>query len=40
MSEIPRYVEQVKDRYRLTSDYALAEKLGIANQMPILSGAA
>jgi len=30
MSEIPRYVEQVKDRYRLTSDYALAEKLGIA----------
>ena len=30
MSEIPRYVEQVKDRYRLSSDYALAEKLGIA----------
>lgn len=30
MSEIPRYVEQVKDRYRLTSDYTLAEKLGIA----------
>ncbi len=30
MLEIPKYVEQVKDRYRLTSDYALAHKLGIA----------
>jgi hypothetical protein len=30
MSEVPKYVEQVKDRYHLTSDYALAEKLGIA----------
>ncbi len=30
MSEIAAYLEAVKDRYNLTSDYALAEKLGIA----------
>lgn len=30
MSEISRYLEAVKDRYDLCSDYALAEKLGIA----------
>jgi hypothetical protein len=30
MSEIAEYVEALKDRYRLSSDYALAEKLGIA----------
>ena len=30
MSEISRYLEAVKDRYDLSSDYALAEKLGIA----------
>lgn len=30
MSEISRYLEAVKDRYELSSDYALAEKLGIA----------
>ena len=30
MPEIPRYVEQVKDRYGLASDYALAAKLSIA----------
>ena len=30
MFEIAGYVEAVKDRYKLTSDYALAEKLGIA----------
>ena len=30
MSEITRYVEQMKDRYGLASDYALAEKLSIA----------
>ncbi|MGH7229880.1 MAG: helix-turn-helix domain-containing protein, partial [Nitrospiraceae bacterium] len=30
MSEIANYIEAVKDRYRLSSDYALAEKLGIA----------
>lgn len=29
-SEMSEYVEQVKKRYRLTSDYALAAKLGIA----------
>lgn len=28
--EIAGYVEEVKDRYRLSSDYALARKLGIA----------
>src|SRR3990167_2642331 len=30
MSEISRYLEAIKDRYQLSSDYALAEKLGIA----------
>jgi len=30
MSEIAAYFEAIKDRYHLTSDYALAEKLGIA----------
>ncbi|MGQ0694972.1 MAG: helix-turn-helix domain-containing protein [Nitrospiraceae bacterium] len=30
MSEISMYLEAVKDRYELSSDYALAEKLGIA----------
>ena len=30
MSEIATYIEAIKGRYRLTSDYALAEKLGIA----------
>jgi len=30
MFEIADYIELVKDRYRLKSDYALAEKLGIA----------
>src|SRR5918995_4572490 len=30
MFEIADYIERVKDRYRLKSDYALAEKLGIA----------
>lgn len=30
MSEISRYLEAIKDRYELSSDYALAEKLGIA----------
>lgn len=30
MFEIARYIEAVKDRYGLTSDYALAEKLDIA----------
>lgn len=30
MSEVAAYLEAVKDRYNLTSDYALAEKLGIA----------
>ncbi len=30
MSEIAGYVEAVKDRYNLSSDYALAAKLGIA----------
>lgn len=30
MSEIGQYLDQVKQRYGLTSDYALAEKLGIA----------
>src|SRR5262245_3017630 len=30
MSEIATYMEAIKDRYRLTSDYALAERLGIA----------
>jgi hypothetical protein len=30
MYEIADYIELVKDRYRLKSDYALAEKLGIA----------
>ena len=30
MPEISRYLEAVKDRYDLSSDYALAEKLGIA----------
>ncbi len=30
MSEIAGYIEAVKDRYNLSSDYALAEKLGIA----------
>lgn len=30
MSEIASYVEAVKDRYHLSSDYALAAKLGIA----------
>ena len=30
MFEIAGYLEAVKRRYRLTSDYALAEKLGIA----------
>jgi hypothetical protein len=30
MSEIAGYVEAVKTRYRLSSDYALADKLGIA----------
>jgi len=30
MTEIAGYFEAVKDRYRLTSDYTLAEKLGIA----------
>jgi transcriptional regulator with XRE-family HTH domain len=30
MSEISAYLEAVKDRYDLGSDYALAEKLGIA----------
>ncbi len=30
MPEFPRYLEAVKHRYRLTSDYALAKKLGIA----------
>ena len=29
MTEIAGYIEAVKDRYGLTSDYALAEKLGI-----------
>lgn len=30
MSEIGSYIEALKTRYRLSSDYALAEKLGIA----------
>jgi hypothetical protein len=30
MTEISRYLEAIKDRYELSSDYALAEKLGIA----------
>ncbi len=30
MSEISMYLEAIKDRYELNSDYALAEKLGIA----------
>ncbi len=30
VSEIARYIEALKNRYQLTSDYALAEKLGIA----------
>lgn len=30
MSDLPRYLEEVKRRYGLTSDYALAAKLGIA----------
>lgn len=30
MSDLPRYLEEVKRRYSLTSDYALAAKLGIA----------
>ena len=30
MFEIAQYVEEVKHRYRLSSDYALADKLGIA----------
>jgi hypothetical protein len=30
MSEISRYLEAVKERFDLSSDYALAEKLGIA----------
>ncbi len=30
MPEFPRYFEALKNRYRLTSDYALAKKLGIA----------
>lgn len=30
MSEISRYLEAIKNRYELSSDYALAEKLGIA----------
>ncbi len=30
MSEFPRYLEALKVRYRLPSDYALAKKLGIA----------
>ncbi|MGQ0812682.1 MAG: hypothetical protein ACT4OO_15860 [Nitrospiraceae bacterium] len=30
MSEIAEYLEAVKDRYKLSSDYAVAEKLGIA----------
>jgi hypothetical protein len=30
MSEISIYLEAIKDRYELSSDYALAEKLGIA----------
>lgn len=30
MSEISRYLEAIKDRYELSSDYALAEKLNIA----------
>lgn len=30
MSEISRYLEAIKDRYELSSDYALAEKLEIA----------
>ena len=29
MKEITRYIEEVKDRYHLKSDYALAHKLGI-----------
>ena len=30
MAEFPRYLQALKGRYRLTSDYALARKLGIA----------
>jgi len=30
MSEISRYLEAIKNRYELSSDYALAKKLGIA----------
>lgn len=30
MPEFPRYLEALKERYRLSSDYALAKKLGIA----------
>jgi len=30
MSEISQYLEAIKDRYELSSDYALAKKLGIA----------
>jgi transcriptional regulator with XRE-family HTH domain len=30
MAEFPRYLQALKDRYCLTSDYALARKLGIA----------
>src|ERR1044072_5203803 len=30
MSEISTYLEAIKNRYELTSDYALAKKLGIA----------
>ena len=30
MTEISGYFEAIKDRYALTSDYTLAEKLGIA----------
>lgn len=30
MSEIASYLENIKERYNLTSDYSLAEKLGIA----------
>ena len=29
MKEITRYIEEIKDRYHLKSDYALAHKLGI-----------
>jgi len=30
MSDIPTYLEAIRERFDLSSDYALAKKLGIA----------